>query len=323
MRLVGCAIAIMMTLSLAGCDKLKELQQTAENAVQQVARQVESEVDPTEQMMSAYAKGYNEVLNSFQDIVDNYARAIPLDVEPSAELGRVTFFGSSNFEMALKTIKDAFESAASKAPDKYRHLQPLAGELTASCQELATLYGDARGYYQAEDFKDDDYARGKELHGKMRLAAERFDKALRQMEAALSVEEDKLMQEELAEYTDQGTYAYQYRYAHFKAKQVLRVIDSPTSDVAAIDLAVDEFLGVFEQLRTFCGSKADLQATFKAYVDQVENFVGALKRFRREVQADAPNPDKLRQEHDAIVSAYNAIISLRNALSQLEAHGQL
>ncbi len=284
---------------------------------------MKQETDPVQQMLSAYAKGYNEVLSSFQDVVETYSRAIPLDKEPSEELGRITFFGSGNYDMALKTIRDAFDVAASEGPEKYKHLQPLADELYGACQELATLYGDARAYYDAEDFKDDDYARGKEIHGKMRLANERFDKALRQMEAALSVEEDKRMEEELAEFDDKGSYGHQFRQAHYKAKQTLRVIDSVESDIDAIDKAVEDFVAAFKDLKAFADGKADLHVTFKAYVDQVEGFTGAIKRFRRELKAEERDPDKLRQEHDAIISAYNTIISLRNALAELEGYGQL
>jgi len=316
-------MAILLVGSLAGCEKLKELKESAEKAVEQVTNQVKQETDPVQQMLSAYAKGYNEVLNSFQDIVDNYSRAIPLDKEPSAELGRINFFGSGNYDMALKTIKEAFDAAADAGPEKYKHLHPLANELYGSCQELARIYGDARAYYDAEDFKDDDFARGKEIHGKMRLAQERFDKALRQMEAALSVEEDKQMEAELADFDDKTTYGYQFRQAHFKAKQTLRIIDSYESDIDAIEKAIDDFVAAYEELKAFADGKADLHVTFKAYVDQVEGFVGAIKRFRRELKAEERDPDKLRQEHDAIVSAYNTIISLRNALAELEGYGQL
>ena len=322
MRVTRVILAVLLATTLVGCEKLKELKESAEKAVEQVTNQVKQETDPVQQMLSAYAKGYNEVLNTFQDIVENYSRAIPLDKEPSAELGRVSFFGSGNYDMSLKTIKDAFDAAA-EGPEKYKHLQSLAAELYSSCQELATIYGDARTYYSAEDFKDDDYARGRELHGQMRLAEVRFDKALRQMEAALSVEEDQQMEAELAEYPDKGTYGNQFRQAHFKAKQLLRVIDSAESDFAAIDKAVDEYIESFTALKAFADGKADLHVTFKAFVDQVEGFLGAVKRFRRELQADSADPDQLRREHDAIVSAYNTIISLRNALAELEGYGQL
>ena len=323
MRIAGILMAIVLVGSLAGCEKLKELKESAEKAVEQVTNQVKQETDPMQQMLSAYAKGYNEVLNTFQDIVENYSRVIPLDKEPSAELGRINFFGSGNYDMSLKTIKEAFDAAASEGPDTHKHLSPLAMELYGSCQELAAIYGDARAYYDAEDYKDDDYARGREIHGKMRLAEVRFDKALRQMEAALSVEEDKQMELELAAYEDKTSYGYQFRYTHFKAKQALRSIDSPDSDFAAIDKAVNDFIAVNKELKAFSDGKADLHVTFKAYADQVDGFVGALKRFRRELQAEEADPDKLRQEHDAIISAYNTIISLRNALAELEGYGQL
>ncbi len=316
-------IGVALVIGVCGCEKIKELKQAAEQAAEQVVKQVKDEVDPSRQMLSAYAKGYNEVLNSFQDLVDNYARAIPLDKEPSAELGNVHFFGSGNYDMSLKTIKEAFDAASDKAPEKYKHLKPLADELYGACKDLADHYGRARAYYQAEDFKDDEYAAGKEIHGKMRTAVERFDAALRQMEAALSVEEDKLMEEELAEYKDQKSYAYQFRFVHFKAKRTLGLIDSRESTAESIDQAVEEFVKVYDELKAFADGQASPNAAFKSYVDQVERFVSALKRFRREVQAEEADPDKLRQEHDAIVSSYNTLISLRNSLSQLEAAGQL
>jgi hypothetical protein len=323
MRITGILMVMVLVGSLAGCEKLKEFKESAEKAVGQVTNQVKQASDPVQQMLGAYATGYNEVLGSFEDVVDNYSRAIPLDKEPSAELGRINFFGSGNSDMALKTIKEAFAEAASASPEKYKYLQPLANELYGSCEELATIYGDARAYYRAEDFKDDDYARGRELHGKMRLANERFNKAMGQMGAALGAEEDKQMEAELADYDDKDSYGFQFRQAHFKAKQVLNVIDAANSDIAAIDKAVDDFLASTKDLKAFADAKADLHVSFKSYVDQVEGFAGAIKRYRREIKAEEVDPDKLLREHKAVFSAYNTIVSLRNSLAELERGGIL
>ena len=223
--LVLCALLVCATLSVTSCDKLKELQQAAENVVKQAA----PESNPVKEMLGAYAKGYNEVLNTFNDLIDNYFRSIPADKEPSDELGKIHFFGTANHDMSLKTVKDAFAAASDKAPEKYAHLRPMANDLYATCAELARISGEAKKYYEAEDFKDDAYARGKVLHEEMKTAADKYDAALRQMEAALSTEEDKLMEGELAQYKEEKSYSYYLRYVHFRAKRWMTMSRSTTN----------------------------------------------------------------------------------------------
>jgi len=316
MKKLGFPVCLMLVVGVAlgSCDKLKEV---AEQAVKQA-----TDSNPAREMLAHYANGYNEVLNRFPGLIKEYVGDIPLDQVPSAEL-RISLFSAGPVDMSLKTITDSFNAAAKVAPDKYKHLQPMADELLITCKELAAVYRDADKYYEAEDYKDDDYAGGKEIHGRMKVAVEKYQKAMRTFDAALSGEEDKLMKAELAQYTDDKDYGYWIRFVPHEAKKTLAIVQSPKTDVAGASKAVEDFITVYNNVKVFADGKPELNQAFKGLVDQAGTFVGTLKRFRRAIQAEQQDSDEINRELDRIVTDYNNLIGLQNSLFQLESYGQL
>ena len=310
------SLALIFALALSSCQKIKEL---TEQAVKQA-----TDSNPARDMLGNYAKGYNAILDVCPGVIDNYKSRIPLETGPSAELGdNVWLISAGTAQMSLKTAKDSFAAAADGGPEKYKHLKPMADEVYAACNGLVNVYNDASKYYEAQDFKDDEFKRGQELHGNMLTAIEKYHKTMRVLDAALGGEEDKLMEEELAQYKDGKGYGYYLRYLPHHAKKALNLLQSPDTDDAAAGKGIEEFIAVYNEVKTFADGKADLNGTFKSFMDQAESYLGTLKRFRRAVQAEPQDAAALNRELDQMVTDYNNIINLQNALFQLEGYNQL
>jgi hypothetical protein len=317
--MVWLSILLSCFIINSGCDRLRELHQAAESLVTEEG----DEDRVVKQMMAAYARGYNEVLASFEDLVDNYSKAIPFDREPSPKFDDVTFFGSGSYELSLPTITEAFSDAAAIAPSKYQSFQPLAENLLGSCMELATVYGQARSYYQTRAYEKDGYEHGRQLHQRMKHAVGRFEVALRLLEEALSGEENRLMAEELLLYSNEQTCSYQYRNIHGHAKEVVVALDGHPRGDSKFGLAAERLLVAHRELLAYVEARDTIHPTCQAFTDQLERFVAALNRYRLSSESAHSNPEDLARDHDALISAYNSLIALRNSLSQLEAEGIL
>jgi len=321
MRL-GLAIAAsaLFVLGATGCEQAKKM-------VEQVAKQAETAVDSAtdtyKEAMGLYAKGYNEIIGNVPDLIDSYGREIPFESEPGEGMDRVMLIGGVGVDMALKTAQDSFAQAKSTAPDKLKHFAAPADELLTAARGLASVYSEVQKYYQAEDYKDDKYAKGKELHTKFKSAADAYYKAVRTLEADLTAAEDVMMAEELAKHSDKATYGYQWRAVHAQAKKTLNAIERDGATQDEIAKAVDAFTATCGELKTFADGKADLHPSFKAFVDTADRYLACLKRMRRAGEELPPKKEVMSQELSNASDAYNNIVGLVNALSQVEQAGQL
>lgn len=256
-------------------------------------------------------------------LIESYQRTIPFDQEPSGEISSLHLSRTVFVDNALRDAKKAFEDAGASAPDEFKKFKPMAEEVLAACNEVVAAHSDAQKYYEAENYKDDDYGRGKEIHARMRTAAEKYYKAIAVMDGALSEEEDKVVVKELEQYSKDKSYSYYMRYSLFEAKTLVKVIDFPNDKKDSVGVAVDAYLKVYNEFKTFADAQANLNQVFASYVEQVESFLAAVKRFRREWEAEQPDPDKLNSERDSIISSYNTMVSVQNSLLDLEANGLL
>ena len=322
-RLPVCIVIAALVVGLAGCKQAQELVDKVTSKVGEVAKQAASATDSSRQTLGGYADGYNKVLDEVMDAVEDYERAIPFDKTPGPELGKPLLMIPPLADKSMQEIKAAFASAASSAPAEMKYLAPMADELAAASDEVLKTLTEARKYYDAEDFKDDAYARWKQIHEKMIAAAQRLDKATTQLGAALSGEEDKIAEQELKDYEKDKSYSYYMRFMLHRAKKLEKLVEDPQTDKAAFGKGFDEFGASFDEFAKFCQAKTDMQPAFKSYADMVERFQAAAKRLRRELEAEKPDPQKLSQEANAVVDAYNSMVSLRNSLASLEQMGQL
>jgi len=305
-------------LALSGCDKLKEI---AGQVTEQVKQATGGNAEQA--TLGTYAKGYNALIGEIPGLLDSYQRTIPFDQEPSGEISSIHLSRTVFVDNAMRDAKKAFEEAGSSAPEEFKKFKPMADDLLAACTEVVNVHSEAQKYYEAEDYKDDDYARGKEIHARMRTAAGKYYKAIEVMDAALSEEEDKVAVTELEQFSKDKSYSYYMRYSLFEAKKLFKVIDFPGDKKESVGAAVDAYLKVFNELKTFSDGQANLNQAFASYVEQVESFVASIKRFRREWDAEQPDPGKLKSEHDSILSSYNTMVSVQNSLLDLEANGLL
>ena len=306
-------VSSLLALTLAfGCKRvMREVAQKAEDEI--------SAPSDEDRATSLYATGFNALIDDPQDLIETYFRSIPVAGPTGKE--RYSFMRSHTFaETKLAEARKAFDEAKKLGPESLAHIVPLADEALAQIATVTTRYAEAKKYYDAEDYKDDQLAKGKALHAQIVQAAEAFQTAIRKLESELSKVEDKRMQAEIAELGGDKSYPYMHRILNFKASQLLRA--SPANFAASYAA----FEASYQELQKFSsGRGAELNTTFKSYIHQVDDFYGDAKKLRRALEASKPGeePRDLDNLREQLTSSYNTLVSYGNSMRQLEANDLL
>ncbi len=304
-----------MALSGTGCDLIKEkLGGDAVGQLEQLAGQVTSP-SADEQAMGLYAEGYNTLIDDPQDCLSEYFDDVS---QEGPEAGKKYHFfpAHTRGNIELGDVKKSFDQAAAAAPGELAHLAPLATDAHKQLTEACSTFGELHKYYDAEDYKEDEGKKGKELHEKMLKIAASSQASLEKLEAELSKIEEQHSKEELAKFEKDKSYSYWFRAFSFESKKLLGV-----SEAAAFEKKFSSVDEAYTGLKAFSDKQGDGQnAAFKSFVSQADRFHSTAKKLGRAMKEAEPNPQTLQNESSQLTSAYNSLVSVGNSLRQLEAN---
>jgi Protein of unknown function (DUF3829) len=279
--------------------------------------------DKGKQARSMYAKGYNALLDDPNTMVKDFFSNVPPQGLPK-EGARVHLFPRGSLtESDIKEAREAFGQAKEIDADELSHLAPLADKALTSIDKVLATFKATKNYYTAEDFKDDKGAKGKKLYGEMKQAAAAFHKALDQMSGALSKLEDAQTLAEIKEHEEDKAASYWFRFYNFKAKQALAAMRKGRFPKAFTEL--ETAYNGLTKWKAAAGEgltkKPAAAGAFKSYLNMTDQFYSHSKKFKRLLgEGDAK---KLRRESTQLVSWYNNLVNMGNALFDLEAQGLL
>jgi hypothetical protein len=306
------SLALVLILGASGCSKLnKVLPEKEDSAAPAVSDQDMS-------VMGHYAEGFNTIIGKPHECLTEYMSKIP---EEGPEAGKkYTLFPRQNFaSTALDAAKKQFAEAKKGASSKLTHLGPLADAAVADLEQIVATFAEAHKYYDAENFKDDGGAKGKELHEKMVKLAGSYQANMEKLENALSEVERQQTLAELKKYEADKGYSYWFRAFNFEANQLLKGVDK-----ARFEKSFAKLNEIYSSLKGFADGKGDqLNATFKAYMTQVERFHSIATKASRTFAETPDNAEAIAKHHDDLINAYNTMINVSNSMQELEANNLL
>lgn len=306
------SLALALVLSTSGCSKLSKLLPGKEDP----AAPAVSDQDMS--VMGRYAEGFNAIIGKPHECLTEYMSKIP---EQGPEPGKkYQLFPRQNFAAtALSTAKTQFAEAKKDASTKLQHLGPLADTVLADLDQIVATFSEAHKYYDAENFKDDAGAKGKELHQKMVNLAASYQKNMDKLESALSDVERQQTLAELKKYEKDKSYSYWFRAFNFEASQLLKAVDKDRYSKSFVQLEE-----VYTSLKAFSDGKGEqVNPSFKAYMTQVERFHSIAVKASRAFAETPENAEVLSSLHDDLVGGYNSLISVSNSMQELEANDLL
>jgi hypothetical protein len=279
----------------------------------------ESPVGETAQeAMGLYAQGFNALLEEPRRMIDEYVKKVPEDGPDPAKPAKL-FPHHNRAETKIAEAKKAFDAAKSKAPPSLSKLAPLAEDAITHVNTVRTKYAAAHTYFDAENFKEDGGAKGKELHSELLAAVKAYRDAMRKLGAELSAVEDEQALAEIKKFESAKSYSYWFRFYNIRAKKFVDATQAGDADAVTSALApLDEAHG---GLTAFAQSKTDKpNAAFKAYVAQAESFHNTAQKVARDLKEGGDKQDRLAEQ---VVQNYNNLISMTNSLFELEANNAL
>ena len=307
-------IVACLLLASTGCSRLtgssdKDTATTKGGA----ESEAESERDPMAPAMAKYAKGYNKVTGVMKSTIEAYQRGVDGQFPPS----RKPILVAVGVDRDLDDGAKSFEEAKKLTPDTHGELPALADNVLKTARDVHKDFGEAKAYYDAENYKDDKGAKGKTIHDKMTKDVKAYREAVDKLDAKLEAIEEKLSTAELAKHSDPATYGHQFRAYNSTAKRFLKATDDPKKVQAALE--AEE--AAYKKVKAFADGKgSELQATFKGYMKQVENFHSQATVVARNARDKAPENETNRNLNQ-LTSRYNNLIQLGNSLYDLEAQG--
>jgi hypothetical protein len=301
-------------VSATGCKKIASL---ATNKAASAATEALGGGDAANASIGNYNKGFNLLIDDPQKMIEEYFSKIPKDGPEQGK--KYTLFPRHNFaQTKIADIKKAFDEGEKAAPDDLKHLAPLAKVCTEDIEKVLETFKAAHLYYDAEDYKDDKGAKGKELHAAFVKAAETFEQNLQKFENALTVIEEKQMTEELKKYEADKSYGYWFRIYNQKANQLIKTKKKDTYLAAFAELEQ-----AHTGLTAFATGKSDLNTAYKSYVNQADRYLASAKKLKRSFEEAVPKEEDLERGHEALINDYNNMISISNSLRELEANNLL
>ncbi len=195
---------------------------------------------------------------------------------------------------------------AKAMPPKNPKLEELGDEYAAAAAEIAGLVTQAEKYYDAKDYKDDAFAKGKELDPKLRAGWKRFQKVDHDLHEELAGITKPLARRRLAEIEkeDGKKFLYHRRNTIMMARELVEagsVDEDLTIDFPLYDSAFKDYDTALTDLTTYgAAHKADLSKSknvtastgYDMFTREAEDFRKKSKEYLRCLR-DAPAKAKV------------------------------
>jgi hypothetical protein len=182
-------------------------------------------------------------------------------------------------------------SDAKQATPPHQELESASAAYVNAVQILEPMLKEADDYYEQENYKDDKFAKGKEMHGKLLLAWDVFRKADKELRAIVATISDERQTAELAkiEKAEGKTARFHMLNTFIKAK----VLVSAETDVEMqkMDLPkVQELLAAYEtavkDIEAFAEKENGKIDSF--FIDSAKNVLVTAKALMRRVRDKEP-----------------------------------
>jgi tetratricopeptide (TPR) repeat protein len=298
-----CALALLAALALnTGCTKLLKMAKSGPS----------TETAAVSHKLDLYVQCLNDVDSSLLNTYHEYMARVDRAKGPRKDHAPTSLFIRNEIEPCFDKLKQGIG-----APPARVELDAGAQEYLAALQQLAPVFKQAAEYYRQADYKDDNYAKGQQLHAPLVAAYERFDKASDQFHAALDAEDVRFKERELAEIEQQQgrNLSYLARALMLRAKQLVKVGKNDPIDLAqyqpALDAyaqALDEGSNYFNAHRSELGDRVSCWQTVER---AARDFLKEGKEKVRNAR-DNKKPQPGLYSGDRFIDEYNDLIMMSN-----------
>lgn len=277
-----------LLLPLAGCDQSK----TAEEKPVQPAGSVALKEDANAQLatkLNAYVSCFNTADGAARHSAQRYVSWIhDLDKGPTGKERTVNVPGDLT-AYELDSCTKAIGEASSAKP-ALPALDSAAVQYLSDLTALVPLASQAHQYYSQEDYKDDGFARGKQMHQPLMMAYGRFIKSSDVYGDEVEKETVKLTDAQLVEIEKtQGRHSPYYRLALVsQGKRLAAQLSADATDVAAATKAIEAYGALVDESDKATASEPGKPVSWSVFQTSASTFLKDCKDRMRRVRDKTP-----------------------------------
>lgn len=232
--------------------------------------------------LNAYIECYNAADDSAKSSIERYASWIK-DMKKGPTGKEKIVYGLYNIH------ENVINSCNTNVPEGIA-IEPAATELDASAKQyldslnaLNEKVSEAHKYYERENYKDDKFAKGKEMHAPLVASMTAFEKASDDFSAKLEAENDKGLRARLDELEKAGDKSAEYwtLATTLDAKALTNLMQADSFDTDAASKLIETYEKNADGLIEFSKAHSDwMQGTFLSKAAE-DYRVAAKERMRR------------------------------------------
>lgn len=299
MKFTPLLLSLILGLQLAACSKESNTPAASTAAAPAGTPQPAAEpAKPQEtaggldQKLSTYIECYNALDQRTHASIQRYASWVKnMDAGPTGAEKVVYGLYEVPAEQNIKKCQAEFAGVAGISPSL--PLDAVAKEYLEAMDKLRIVVSEAHTYYDRENYKDDQFAKGKEIHPRLKLAMEAFMASSDKISTGIEAENDKRLEAQMRrlEKEDGRKLPFLQMATMHEAKQLIRLIskDSFAAEEAGNHLATyekitDELLAALKTPQ----SDAVASSNWGRFADASEDFRKAAKERVRRVRDQVP-----------------------------------
>jgi len=315
----------------ASSGQVKASQATPKTAPPQTAEPAPKAEDDPEQAIKAklslYIKCFNDTSSSFESSLDRYSGWVKnMEAGPTGRETPYVLYAVSSEHIGECTLG---VDKAGKMPPAMPELESAAAEYVAAIVPLGKTITEAHIYYERENYKDDKFAKGKELHKPLLQQSKVFKAAAQKFFNELDRANDQVSEARLKKMEKDGdrNLGYLHLSVMIQSKQMLRLMEKASFPIDEATAKVDTLQKTADELQATPEKKPIL---WSMYTGKLDDYLKAARARLRRVRDNGPDDPKERQRPllmgfvddsppgsaSKLVSAYNALVNESNTLSK-------
>lgn len=278
--------------------------------------------------LGLYIECYNRLDSSAHSSISRYSSWVK-DMKAGPTGKETVVYGLYKIDPdATQSCKKDFAKAAGQAPAMAK-LDADGQAYIQALDALSTVVQEANTYYDRGNYKDDGFAKGKQLHPQLVERMEAFEAASGKFSDELDVQNDQVLETRMQQLEkEQGrTLPYLQMAAMSRAKQLVGFIQAETFDVAKAAERLDAYEKSADELQAYVTAHKDaVPMMWSSYGDALESYRKAAKeRIRRirdhvaythgeEMMLNAGSSWMVDGSEGQVTKAYNGLVEAGNSL---------
>lgn len=332
-------VPLLTVLLLApGCDKLKEAvdaggSSPAADQANPQGQGAAPALDADEQR-SAKLQPYIKCLNGFSESIHKSRIRYMEETDPKEGPNDKTRLHANNLKMFGDPAEciEAMRAGVDIDPDE-PELEKAGVAFADALEKLQGPMKEAFDYYDKEDFKDDKWAKGKELHAKLMAGFDAFAPANEALHAQVDTLNSAVQQAQLAKLEKEKgrTLPFLIANTNMQAKQLIKASDVPKFEDLELEpqqKALAAYSEALTELRTYVEAhpkEAKEITMFSMYTSAANDFEKAAKALMRRKRDNEPysrgelmllnnNSTSVEGSPGQVIDKYNTLIERGNRL---------